>query len=172
MSHTGTRTVVVGEAGKGSNAMTHYGPRSVESLLPSEYTQGSGEKVQVVKFRFDTLPVASTEDQSVLVIPANSYIESAILRVTTGFLGGTSYDIGLQQADGTEIDNNGIFAAILLAEINVIGETVIDGGALVNLLAGIGAADGQVVVVATGTFTAGEAELQIVYRTLDDRGSF
>lgn len=154
------------------NAVSHYGTRTAETRLPSEYQTSQGDKVQTITFTFDDLPVISATDQSVLDIDANSYIVSAIWRTVVPFAGGTTYDVGLTEADGTAIDANGLFAALALANINVIGETNLGGGTLVGLAAGIGGAAGQVVVAATGTFTAGKAQLEIVYRTLDDRASF
>lgn len=167
MSHTGERVIL-----PTGNAATHYGPRSFETKLPAEYVSSQGDKVQNITFSSDTLPVADASDDSVLSIPANAYIVSSILRVVVPFAGGTSYNIGLQETDGTEIDNNGLFAALAAAALDTVGETNIGAGALIGLGAGIGAANGQVVVVETGTFTAGQATLEIVYRTLNDRASF
>jgi hypothetical protein len=154
------------------NAATQYGPRGFETQLPAQYVSSQGDKVQSITFSYDTLPSASTNDDSVLLIPANSYVVSAILRVTTAFAGGTSYNIGLEETDGTAIDVDGLFAALALAAIDAVGETAIGGGALIGLAAGTGSAAGQVVFAETGTFTAGEATLEVVYRTLDDRASF
>ena len=154
------------------NAVTHYGTREVETLLPTQYDTKNGLTVQEINFSFDSLPTASASDQAVLTIPANAYIESATLRVLEVFTGGTSYDIGLQETDGTEIDDDGLFDGTLLAALNVVGETTVGAGTLITLAAGIGTAAGQVIVVETGTFTAGRAVLEVVYRSLDDRSSF
>jgi hypothetical protein len=154
------------------NAVTHYGPRDFEDVLPAQYASSQGDKTLSLHFAYDDLPTNSATDQSVLAIPANSFIVSSTLRVLIAFAGGTSYDFGLYQADGTVIDADGLDAAVATAAINVAGETVLMDGALVQGLQGIGAAAGQVRVAATGTFTAGEAMLDIVYRTLDDRASF
>lgn len=149
-------------------AATHYGPRSIDAKHPSQYTTNHGERVQVVTFGYDDLPAAGT-DVAILSIPANSYIASATLRVIDAFAGGTSYDIGLSESDGTVIDADGIDAAVATAAINAVGETVACDGALVGNTAGIGAAAGQVTVAATGTFTAGKAELSVTYKPLNAR---
>jgi hypothetical protein len=154
------------------NAVSHYGPRDFEDKLPAQYASSQGDKTVSIQWAYDDLPVQSATDQSVLSIPAASFIVSATLRVHTAFAGGTSYNIGLYESDGTVIDADGIDAAVATAAINAAGETVLCDGALVQGLAGIGTAAGQVVIAATGTFTAGEATLDIVYRTLDDRASF
>jgi len=154
------------------NAVTNYGTREVETLLPAQYDTKNGLTVQEINFSFDTLPSASLTDQSVLTIPANSFIESARLRTLVPFAGGTSYVIGLEETDGSTIDADGLFTSFLTAELSVVGETVLGDGALIQDLQGLGAVAGQVVVAATGTFTAGRAVLEVVYRSLDDRSSF
>lgn len=151
------------------HAHTDYGTREIEEGLPSTYVASNGTKVQSITWSFDNLPVASATDQAVLTIPANSFIESATLRVTEAFAGGTSYNIGLEETDGSTIDADGIDAAIALTAMDAVGETVLCNGALVGGLLGIGTAAGQVVIAATGTYTAGKAILDINYRTLDDR---
>lgn len=99
-------------------------------------------------------------------IPAGSFITRAFLVVETAFAGGTSYDIGLYQQDGTVIDADGIDAAVLLADL-AANEAVVCNGALVGGTVTVGAADGYLKVAATGTFTAGKAKLVIEYITVD-----
>lgn len=150
------------------HAMAHFGPRDVEDKLPSKYAGSQNKKMLNVTFSYDDLPTYGT-DNAILSIPANAYIVSATLRVHTGFAGGTSYNIGLYEADSTVIDADGIDAAVATAAIDTAGETVACDGALVGATAGIGSAAGQVVVAATGTFTAGKATLEIEYIALEDR---
>lgn len=165
-----TRIAITAGATAGSKrrAATHYGTRDIENVLPSVYTSSQGHLVQSLTFNFDDLPTNGL-DAAILRIPANSRIKRATLRVLTAFAGGTSYNIGLNQPDGTVIDADGIDAAVALAVIDTLGETVLCDGALVDALVGIGAADGQVVVAATGTFTAGKAVLDVEYEVLHDR---
>lgn len=155
----------------GGHAYTHFGARNIDTQYPQQYNQGQGQKVQTINFSYDTLPAASVDDAIVQTLPANSYIESATLRVLEAFAGGTSYNIGLYETDGTAIDADGIDAAIALTAIDAVGETVLCDGALVQALTGIGTDAAQVVIAATGTFTAGRASLEIVFRSLDDRSS-
>ena len=162
-------SITTGASGGSSRrAATHYGARDIEDVLPSKYAGSQGKQVQSLTFSYDDLPVQG-EDQAILRIPANSRIIAATLRVHTAFAGGTSYDIGLYQPDGTVIDADGIDAAVALAAIDAVGESVVCDGALVDNTAGIGTADGQVVVAATGTFTAGKATLEVEYEELLDR---
>lgn len=149
-------------------AATHYNTRDIENVLPSEHQINDRHVVQSIVFNFDDLPTNGL-DAEIKRITANSHIVSATLRVITAFAGGTSYNIGLNEPDGTVVDADGIDAAIALTAIDAVGETVLCDGALVANTAGIGAADVQVVIVATGTFTAGKAVLDIEYAPLFDR---
>ena len=155
-------------AGSKRRAATHYGTREIEDVLPSKYKTHGGEDVLEYTFSFDDLPT-NGQDEAILRIPANARIKEATLTVITAFAGGTSYDIGLDQPDGTVIDVDGIDAAVATAAIDAVGETVIMNGALVGGTVGIGANAGQLTVVATGTYTAGKARIRLVVEQLLDR---
>jgi len=162
-------SITVGASGGNKRrAATHYGTREIEDTLPSKYASSQGSVTMVHTFSFDDLPVAG-EDEANLRIPGNARIIKATLRVLTAFAGGTSYNLGLSESDGTVIDADGIDAAVALTAIDAVGETVLCNGALVNNLVGIGTAAGQLVVAATGTFTAGKAVLEIQYEELLSR---
>lgn len=155
--------------GNGSHAATHYGAREIEPVLGSQYAGANGENVLAITFSFDDLPVASL-DKANVGIPANAYITSATLRIIDVFAGGTSYLIGLETEAGGTIDADGISGtALVLTELDGIGDSVALTGALVGLLVGIGTAAGQVVVAETGTFTAGKAVLEINYKEFNAR---
>ena len=149
-------------------AAQHYGRRLFEDKYPARYINEHGEACMEVTFRYSDLPSYGT-DLLIQSIPANAVVVSATLHVTTAFAGGTSYAVGLAQNDGTAIDADGLItdANAPLANINAAGKYVAGTGALIG--APIGAAAGQLVVAATGTFTAGEATLRVVYRPLVDR---
>tara|TARA_R110002020_G_scaffold12032_3_gene44670 strand:+ start:2377 stop:2853 length:477 start_codon:yes stop_codon:yes gene_type:complete len=98
-------------------------------------------------------------------IPAGSYITKASLVVTTAFASGGSatLSIGLQQADGTIIDADGIDATVAVAAL-AANKAVVANGALVGGTATIGAANGYMsVIYGTAAFTAGAAKLVIEY---------
>ena len=114
----------------------------------------------VVEFDYANLPTFSAVYQDIPAIPADSLITAAYLHVETAAAGGTSYNIGLYTAAGVAIDADGIDAGVLTAALTEDAWIVNDGD-LVG--ATIGATAGQVVVAATGTFTAGEYMLIIEY---------
>lgn len=155
-------------AGSKRRAATHYGPRGIEDVIGAKYEDKHGNQVYEYTFSYDDLPT-NGEDEAILRIPANARIKEATFTVITAFAGGTSYNFGLNQPDGTVIDADGIDAAVLLAAIDAVGETVACDGALVANTAGIGTAEGQLVVAATGSFTAGKGRLRVVFEPLYDR---
>ena len=103
------------------------------------------------------------------LIPQGAYILSARFQTIVAFAGGTSYDIGLYDAAGAAIDADGLFDALLVAEINAVNEWADSSdftGALVGVDAGL-TADAYLVAAATGTFTAGKGRVLIEYREAD-----
>lgn len=156
MSHTGTVEYPQG-------ARQTFGPQDVEHVKPAVYNH-EGPIVTIVQpVVYDDLPAADTQDNLTLKIPANSFIVSARLYVTTDFdstSGTTPIDFGLQQDDGTEIDNDG-FVVDLVADGSNAGWAV-GAGALVG--ASIGSVDGQIVVTeGVGDLEAGEGFLLVEY---------
>ena len=164
-----TRIKLAGGTGGTSHAATHYGTREIDDTHGSKYAGSNGVNILSYVFSYDDLP-AATLDEAQQVIPANSFIESATLRVLTPIDGTTpTLTIGLVEKDGSTIDADGIDAAIAESAIDAIGETVLCDGALVAKLVGTGAAAGQLVVTTGGTVTAGKFSLEIVYRELQAR---
>jgi len=137
-----------------------YGPRGAEDKLPALIKTEGYTKEMVVDFNYDDLPTYSADGAMVLEIPADSLIVSSKLHVKTAAAGGTSYNIGLYQSDSTVIDADGLDAAVATAALTE-DAWIVNDGALVG--ASIGAAAGQIVVAATGTFTAGSYRLIVEY---------
>lgn len=139
-------------------------------------TQGYGGVVKhdgegvIVRWDLDSSLFASTDTKYLILdnvyLPAGAIIREASLYVTTGFVGsGATLDIGLVRKDGTEIDYDGIDAAIAVTALDTIGERVSCDGALVASTGG-GALgyDGYLCIdTDTATFTAGKAQLYIKY---------
>jgi hypothetical protein len=67
----------------------------------------NGKELNYV-FSVDDGPVVSDTDNSILVIPAGALIESCEVFITGDLSGGTSFDLGLSQPDGTVIDADGL----------------------------------------------------------------
>lgn len=138
----------------------HYGPRDAETSAPSTVVTAGEVKELVVPFTYNDLPTTSELDNLILSIPALAFILSSHLHVDVAFVGGTSYNIGLSQADGTVVDADGIDAAVATAALTA-GAWVVNDGALVG--ASVGANPVQVTAAATGTYTAGSGKLVIRY---------
>lgn len=157
-----------------------YGPVSTQGKFGRSENSDGREKVLEYVFSYDALPVPGTSYIQAQ-IPAYAKILDCTLEVLTAFAGGTSYAIGLAQADGTEIDNDGLFTGLATASINARGKVVRGDGvlvpytyvktsdagaeqdALLPAYVSIGSAAGELKVVATGTFTAGKAKVRIKY---------
>lgn len=139
-----------------------YGPRGSEDKLPSLIKTEGNTKEVVIDFNYDDLPVESADGSMVLSLPADAFVVSSRLHVKTAAAGGTSYTIGFKQSDGTVIDVDGLHTAAQLVTASLLEDAwLVGGGALVGT--GIGAAAGQVTVIAAGTFTAGSYSLVIEY---------
>lgn len=144
--------------------------------VSTTHTKGM-ERELVVHFSYDNL-VGFTSDadndgtldeftQGIARIPAKSYITEAFLIATTDWQTSNSatLTIGLVEADGTEIDNDGIDAAIGAGALD-LGDVVSCNGALVGGTVWTSAtADGYVRATAANTWTTGTATLVIRYIT-------
>lgn len=145
---------------KVNTVRVYYGPRVVEKAAPSKPRNEGVTEQLIVPINYDDLPGVDVDDAVILAIPAGAYIKSAVLLVKEDFVGGTSYDIGLAQPDGTEIDADGLFDGVLTAAL-VEGAAIESTGALVGTIVPEMA---QVTVVETGTFTAGKAVMVVEYQ--------
>ena len=150
-------------AGSTRRAATHYGPVTVVSGVPSTYVDDASQ-VMEIPFAFSKLPTYGA-DKIVQAIPEGAHIDSVDFVVTTAFAGGTSYAVGLYEADGTAIDADGLVTDVNapVANIGAAGDVVHGSGALVGTAL---AAEGQVKVTATGTFTAGEGVIVVKFTPL------
>mgnify|MGYP000862404545 CR=1 FL=1 len=134
-------------------------------------------KTAIWTFPYNDLPVAGT-NKLIYSIPANSIILQAWFLVQTAFTGGTSYDIDFVDSAGTAIGTGSdkLWDALLLTEIDSshVGTAILSsthtGTNSGNVLAGFAAgaeaklaSAGQLQVVATGTFTAGVAQIIVQY---------
>jgi hypothetical protein len=154
------------ESNTGLGVLNHYGPRETNGKYGAA-SKGTG----IVKraqwdFSYDDLPDAATDGLG-FVIPAGASIVSAKLYVDqawTSTSGTTDLTVGLQQANGTEIDNDGLVAAAEATQtaIGTEGNVVTGAGALIGK--SVGANAGELVVAPTvDDLTAGKARIVVEY---------
>lgn len=160
------------------NVFNHYGPRKVDQHFGGQI---NNEVVKRIVWTFDYtmigasgatvagVDVGGTTQNLEYVIPANATILTAGLQVISAFVStSTTSDltIGLEQADGTDINVSGLFTAANLSEttLAVVGSYITGSGALVGKT--IGANAGELVVVpSVDDFTAGKARVFVEYIT-------
>jgi len=148
--------------------LVQYGARNTDEKRGGNVTTGSRTQQIVYKFDYSDLP-GGASDALTAFVPAGAMVTEAYFNTTTTFAGGTSYDIGMEQSDGsTAIDADGLFDALVLADIDatVAGSLTATehGGTNSGVLCGQRlAVDGYLVVAATGSFTAGECEFILEY---------
>lgn len=144
--------------------------RETQSLMGKTANNGPYGYL-IVDINFDDLPSFTADlnndgtnngfsDQDAY-IPAGAYITKATIIVETAFAGGTSYNLGTYEQDGTLIDVDSIDAAVAVADM-AANEAVDCNGALVSTQ-DLVTLDSYLVVAATGTYTAGKAKLVIEY---------
>ena len=138
---------------------TSYGTRPIDESKGGQVSTSGLTKEMSWTFSYDDLPAAANGAMEG-IIPQYAMIKNAYIMVETAFAGGTSYNFGTYEADGTVIDADGIDAAVATAALNAVGKVVICNGAQVGTAI---AEAGQLVVAATGTFTAGKARVVIEY---------
>jgi len=138
----------------------YYGPQAAEHKVPGLIETDGVTREQVIDFAYDDLPAASADGSRNIVIPANSLIVSSRLHVVTAAAGGTSYIIGTYTTAGVAVDANGLHTTILTAALSSKA-WLVGGGAQVG--ATVGTSDVQIVVAATGGFTAGHYRLILEY---------
>lgn len=151
-----------------NQARQNYGPVDVDTGVSSTVRTAGVKKQLVVPFKYNTLPTPTDDvdgDAVYQSIPANSLIVAAYGYIDTDFNSAsatTVIDVGLQEADGTEIDNDGL--------INDMGGSAdgsnsgwsVGAGALVG--ASVGATDAFVAVTpSVDDLTAGDGILIIEY---------
>lgn len=179
--------MTISYAGPGG-ARNNYGPREVARKEAGILAEGI-RKTLVVPIAFDNLPSAanSGNDAVAQFIPAGCPVIRSFLKPITAFTGGTGtgLQIGLEQANGTDIDADGLFLDAQVVSANLVATNFIAGRGACNLEApdaaatAHGDADGvyvrgatgpvpsvnayPVVTAVTGPYTAGAAVLYIEY---------
>jgi len=152
----------------GRGVLTSYGPRPTNETNGGKLGSKGRIKQITYKFSYDDLPGGGTDALRAFV-PAGAVIVDAYIIPTTDFAGGTSYDIGLEQSDGsTAIDADGLFDALVLADLDATPGSSVTAAEHAGTNSGVLIGqkllvDGYLLVAATGTFTAGVAVFMIEY---------
>lgn len=159
------------ESTSGLGVQNHYGVRTTNQKFGGQVPDDI-VKYAAWTFNYNDLPDAAT-NQLGLSIPAYAKILSAKLEIITGFTSTsttTDLTVGLQQSDGTEIDNDGLITAAQATQTVIATRgNFADGasgtpGALIG--ASIGAAAGELVVTASvADLTAGKGRVIVSYIT-------
>ncbi len=154
------------------SVLNYFGPRKTNQKYGGASIQGTTGRIQVARWRFnyDDLPAGATDNLAVS-IPANSTIISAKLNIITAFTSTsttTDLTVGLEQADGTDIDLDGLITAAQATQTTIaVANSVIDGASgtpagLIGLT--IGSAAGELVVTpSVADLLTGRAELVVEY---------
>ena len=154
------------ESNTGLGVLNHYGPRETNGKYGAA-SKGTG----IVKraqwdFSYDDLPDAATDGLG-FVIPAGASIVSAVLYVDQAFTStSTTTDlvVGLQQADGTEIDNDGLVEADEATQTAIATEGNVVNGAGALIGKSVGANAGELVVTPTADdLLTGKARIVVEY---------
>lgn len=103
-------------------------------------------------------------------IPKGAYLEKAELEVEVAFAGASAtLDIGLVKASDmapafSDLDDDGIDAAIAVTAIDAVGDTITCDGALIGTVLATDAGGYLISAEAnTASFTAGKAKLRVFY---------
>lgn len=151
------------------NVLQHYGQRKTNHKYGGEVS-ANFKRSAIWVFNYDDLPTYGTSKME-LIIPANSTILSAKLRILAAFTSTsttTDLTIGLHDSAGNEIDADGLITAAQATQttIAVVG-SIIDGasgtaGALINKT--IGSTNGELVVAPTvADLLTGRGEIIVEY---------
>ena len=148
---------------------THFGGRGLDAKYGRPQSRVGHDVELVYEFDYNDLPTASDVNEMIHTIPEGSHITEATFTVLEAFAGtdgsdtGSFMTIGLQEGDGTEIDNDGLVVVGALTSIDAEHDLVVGSGALVGTAI---PEKGQVVVTLDGdsTLTAGKGKIFIKYR--------
>lgn len=111
---------------------------TAKSGSSSDNHQGSRRMVLTIDTQSDDFVVFGDADaflsEPTSAFPDNAIIRSSTLIVLEAFTsaGAPTLDLGLKEEDGTEIDHDGLFAAIALGALATIGAEIVSVGALIN----------------------------------------
>lgn len=141
--------------------------QGVATNIGSPIASGSNKRIEVDISVGDLAAFGTTNyifrGVPMFPIPKGSTIISATFITTVAFTGtGATLDIGLAKNDGTEIDYNGLFAALAQTAMTPAGTSATGAGSLIATVTGADA--GYISTnVNTANFTAGSGRLIVEY---------
>jgi hypothetical protein len=138
-----------------------FGTHSVDGQRPAEVSEEGNIREIEIEFTYDNFPTAVASDGGLGYMPAGSYLLDAYLRVSETFTSETALNIGTEQSDGTDIDADGIDAALDAAAL-VAGAVIACDGADIGSVVDA-SNDAYFLVSASGNATAGKAKLVVRY---------
>lgn len=150
----------------GLGTLQQYGTRTVDEKRGGIYASKTGVKTAEWTFDYDDLPVGG-QSKLELSIPANASIVSTKLEIIAAFTSTSTLTdllIGLEQADSTAIDVDGLFAGTESTEaaIAIVGNIIDGAGALVGKT--VGAAAGELIVAGSvDDLLTGKARVLVEY---------
>jgi hypothetical protein len=153
------------ESSAGLGVRNHYGPKLIgeSEQFGGQVSTGGFLKQAVWEFDYNNLPV-NFDGEMEAEIPNGASILNAQIEVVSAMTGTSgTLTVGLEQADGTVIDVDGIDAAV--AQAALIADAIIEcDGALIGTQIN---ADAQLLVTTGGTVTGGRFRVIIEYRQGD-----
>ena len=135
-----------------------FGPNTPERNIAGDYSTDGAIKETV-------LQITNQSSGAVIPIPAGSAVLDVVLRVGTGWTGGTRVEIGdASDADGWISATQGATANLTAGAEIVAGGAYAIGDAATNKgLAKVYAAATNLTATITGTYTAGTATIVVRY---------
>lgn len=148
-----------------------FGKSNQVDAVVGKPTQYGVEQVFEAEIVWDRLPAFSADEAHGVIyggypnaaIPKGALIKSATLQTTTAESAASSQtlSLGLVLADGTEIDNDGLFDALAQSAVDTVGESNTGAGALIGTK--LASAGYLWASVQTASFTTLVARLSVVY---------
>lgn len=151
-----------------------FGLEQTEQARVGSPAQSGSLKVLEVDLVFGDLPAfgsttAFVNNTPTACVPAGALLKSAILTTVVAFdsaADAMTMDLGMAKQDGTDIDIDGIDAAVAQAAIDAEGESVTCDGALIGTIMAFDSYPS--VRLNTATATAGKAKLILTYLPVAD----
>ncbi len=146
---------------------TFFGALPSKNYFGAEKAGSGSVKELIFEFDYTNLPARDVDNAMLTTIPASATVLAADMKVTTGWVGGTSLSAGTAiTAGGGTPDVDSLLTAVqgAVASMNVAGDYVQGTATEAAIQAATPfTTEMSVTVTAVGTYTAGAAVLKIQY---------